>query len=142
MCGCVIDIIFVVVLAVLKKNYTRLCQCLPQDYMNTVNKIKQLLRLSDDVLSNLTNLPTADLINENIIVLLMTGIKSDIDALQFCDIMESLMDRKSSTDIEILRNGKCRCTIHDLCMYKHYIVQITWHECVAHVNVMPIQKLL
>ena len=74
--------------------------------MNTVNKIKQLLRLSDDVLSNLTNLPTADLINENIIVLLMTGIKSDIDALQFCDIMESLMDSKSSTDIEILRNGK------------------------------------
>ena len=74
--------------------------------MNTVNKIKQLLRLSDDVLSNLTNLPTADLINENIIVLLMTAIKSDIDALQFCDIMESLMDSKSSTDIEILRNGK------------------------------------
>ena len=74
--------------------------------MNTINKIKQLLRLSDDVLSNLTNLPTADLINENIIVLLMTGIKSDIDALQFSDIMESLMDNKSSTDIEILRNGK------------------------------------
>ena len=74
--------------------------------MNTINKIKQLLRLSDDVLSNLTNLPTADLINENIIVLLMTGIKSDIDTLQFCDVMESLMDSKSSTDIEILRNGK------------------------------------
>ena len=74
--------------------------------MNTINKIKQLLRLSDDVLSNLTNLPTADLINENIIVLLMTAIKSDIGALQFCDIMESLMDNKSSTDIEILRNGK------------------------------------
>ena len=74
--------------------------------MNTINKIKQLLRLSDDALSNLTNLPTADLINENIIVLLMTTIKSDIDALQFCDIMENLMDNKSSTDIEILRNGK------------------------------------
>ena len=74
--------------------------------MNTINKIKQLLRLSDDVLSNLTNLPTADLINENIIVLLMTAIKSDIDTLQFCDVMESLMDSKSSTDIEILRNGK------------------------------------
>ena len=74
--------------------------------MNTVNKMKQLLRLSDDVLSNLTNLPTADLINENITVLLMTTIKSDIDALQFCDIMESLTNNTSSTDIEILRNGK------------------------------------
>ena len=104
-------IIFVLVLAVVKKNYTRLCQCLPQDYMNTVNKMKQLLRVSDDVLSNLTNLPTADLINESIIVLLMTGIKSDIDALKFCDIMENLMDCKSSTDIEILRNGKFGATI-------------------------------
>ena len=73
--------------------------------MNTINKIQQLLRLSDDVLRNLTNLPTADLINENIIVLLIAEIKSDIDTLQFCDVMESLMDSKSSTDIEILRNG-------------------------------------
>ena len=86
--------------------------------MNTINKIKQLLRLSDDVLSNLTNLPTADLINENIIVLLMTAIKSDIDALQFCDIMESLMDNKSSTDIEILRNGKFDAII------MHYVATV------------------
>ena len=99
------------VLAILKKNYTRLCQCLPQDYMKTINKIKQLLRLSDDVLSDLTNLPTADLINEKIIVLLMTVIQSDIDALQICDVMENLIDSKSSTIIELLRNGKFASTI-------------------------------
>ena len=99
------------VLAILKKNYTRLCQCLPQDYMKTINKLKQLLRLSDDVLSNLTDLPTADLINENIIVLLMTVIiQSDIDALQICDVMENLIDSKSSTIIELLRNGKFAST--------------------------------
>ena len=79
--------------------------------MKTINKIKQLLRLSDDVLSNLTNLPTAALINENIIVLLMSGIQSDVDALQFCDIVENLIDSISSTDIELLRNGKFAATI-------------------------------
>ena len=78
--------------------------------MKTINKIKQLLRLSDDVLSNLTNLPTADLINENIVVFLMKGIKSDIDSLQFCDVMENLIDSRFSTDIELLRNGKFSAT--------------------------------
>ena len=79
--------------------------------MKTINKIKQLLRLSDDVLSDLTNLPTANLINEKIIVLLMTVIQSDIDALQICDVMENLIDSKSSTIIELLRNGKFASTI-------------------------------
>ena len=79
--------------------------------MKTINKLKQLLRLPDDVLSNLTNLPTADLINEKIIAILITAIKSDIGALQFCDIVENLIDRKSSTDIELLRNGKFATTI-------------------------------
>ena len=79
--------------------------------MKTINKIKQLLRLSDDVLSNITDLPTVDLINENIIVLLMTCITLDTGALQFCDAMENLIDDKSSTDIELLRNGKFAATI-------------------------------
>ena len=95
------------VLAVLKKNYTRLCHCLPQDYMMTLNKLKQLLRLPDDVISELTNLPTVNDINEAIISLLMTAIiKSDMDALQFCDVMENIVDSKSSkAHIEILING-------------------------------------
>ena len=96
------------VLAVLKKHYMRLGQCLPQDSTRTINKIKslnQFLRAPDRLLTSLINLPTVDLINEAIVGLLMlTGIQSDIDALQFCDIMENLVDSK--TDIEILRNGK------------------------------------
>ena len=98
-------ILCVLVLAVLKKNYTRLNHCLPQDYMKNINKIKPLLK--SEFLSNLTNLPTAELINEKIIVLLIiTIIKADIDALRFCDIMENLVDSESSTrDVEILRNG-------------------------------------
>ena len=96
------------VLNVLKKNYTTLCHCLPQDYMMTLNKLKQLITIPDDdqMMSKLINLPTVDLINETIIGLLMTTIKSDMDALQICDVMENIVDSKSSkAHIETLRNG-------------------------------------
>ena len=74
--------------------------------MKTINKMKQQLKLSDDILSNIANLPTTDRINEAIIVLLTMAIQSDIDALQFCDYMETLTENKTSSYIEILRNGK------------------------------------
>ena len=73
--------------------------------MKTINKIKQLLRLSDDVLSRFINLSSVDLINETIIVYLMMLIQSDMDALQFCDVVENLIDNISSTIIKLLRNG-------------------------------------
>ena len=60
--------------------------------------------LSDDPPSDFFDPPIADLINEKIIVSLMLLIKADIGALEFCDIMEQLIDTKSS-DIEIIRNG-------------------------------------
>ena len=94
---------YYLVLGVLKKNYTKLYHCLPQDYMMTINKLKQLLRLPDDVLSELTSLPTVNVINEAIIGYLITAIKSDMDALQFCDVMENIVNSKAH--IEILRNG-------------------------------------
>ena len=75
--------------------------------MMTLNKLKQLVRLSDDVLSELTNLPTVNDINEAIISFLMIAIiKSDMHALQFCDVMENIVDSISSkSHIEMLRNG-------------------------------------
>ena len=55
-------------------------------------------------LSNLSaDLPVADLINEKIIASLITAMQSDTHAIQFCDLMENLVDNK--TDIEKLRNG-------------------------------------
>ena len=67
-------------LAVLKKNYTRLCNCLPHNYIMTIDKIKEILMLSDEHLSSLTDPPIADLINEKIIVSLMLSIKLDMGA--------------------------------------------------------------
>ena len=95
-----------VVLTILKKNYTRLCHCLPKDYKKTVNIIREVQRLPDDALNYVTNLPSVDLINEAIIVTLIIGINADVGSLQFCDIMETLADSEhSKTAIRALRNG-------------------------------------
>ena len=72
--------------------------------MKTINKLRSL-RCSDDFESTITNLPTTDLINDTIVRSLMVGlIKTDVQALQFCDVMDNLVDSKSY--IEMLRNGK------------------------------------
>ena len=96
----------VLVLAVLKKNYTNLCHCLPQNDMQTINKLRQL-GFPDEVLNKFTNLPTTDLFHDKIVGCLMAGIiKSDVQALEFCDVMDNMTDSESSkTPIEILRNG-------------------------------------
>ena len=74
--------------------------------MKTINKLR-LLGFPDDALNNITTLPTTDLINDYIIELVMVAIKTDVGALTFCDIMDNLVDSKSSkTHIETLRNGK------------------------------------
>ena len=73
--------------------------------MITIYKLKEVLKPSDEFLSNLTEPPIAHLINEKIIVSLMVAvIKSEMGALEFCDVMEQLIDTRSS-DIEIIRNG-------------------------------------
>ena len=57
-------------------------------------------------MSNLSNFPSVDLINEAIIGSIITTLQSESAGLEFCDIMESLVDSASSRmDIEMLRNG-------------------------------------
>jgi len=110
-------------LTVLKKNYTRLCHCLPKDYKKTVNKIREILTLPDDALNDFTNLPTVDLINEAIIRTLIEGIQADLGSLQFCDIMEALIDSDhSKTAIRTLRNGNLHIKIR-------YIPEQVWYPC-------------
>jgi len=98
---------FGLVLPVLRKNYARLCRCLPQDYVITVDKLKQLMaELPDDYLDQLRSLPTTELINEAIVGNVMCAIKEDEDVFAFCDIVENLCNEIASKRvIEALRNG-------------------------------------
>ena len=99
----------ILVLTVLKKNYTRLWQCLPQDYMKTINMIRQLRVFNstdDDSLSKITQLRSLDAINQHIIANMMLMIPTDEVAKEFCNVMEMLVDNNSKKYVETLRNGK------------------------------------
>ena len=74
--------------------------------MKTIIKLR-MLGVPDHILRYFNNLPTADLINEEIVGYVMQStVQSDFGAFQFCDIMDNLVDGKSSkTRIEALRNG-------------------------------------
>ncbi|XP_065894137.1 uncharacterized protein [Dysidea avara] len=94
------------ILPVLKKNYARLCHCLPQDYVKTVHKLKQLIpEVSADYLAWLRTLPSTDLINEAIIGNVMCAIRADYGVFEFCDVIENLCDEVTSRNlIGALRN--------------------------------------
>jgi len=102
--------IFALVLPVLKRNYARLCNSLPQDYMKTVDKLKQLMPgLPADYLDRLRTYPSTELINEAIISNAMCAIKADGDVFEFCSLMEKLCDDITSSNfIKALRNGKLK----------------------------------
>ena len=102
------DECLLIVLSVLKKNYTRLCRCLPQDYVKTVDKLRQLIPvLPADYLDLLRTVPSIEGINEVIVGSVMTNIiREDDDVLQYCDIMEMLCcDTASKSRIQIIRKG-------------------------------------
>lgn len=74
--------------------------------MKTIGKLR-LLGCPDDCINTFINLPTTELTNDAIVgSLIVVTIKSDAQALQFCDVMDKLVDSTTSkTHIEVLRNG-------------------------------------
>ena len=104
---------FAIVLRLLKENYAKLYQCLPEDYVKTVAKLKQMIpRLPDNFVDQLKKLRTTKLINEAILGNVMIAIRADEDAFLFCDIMENLCnDFTSRNFIQSLRNGKVTSNI-------------------------------
>ncbi|XP_065894224.1 uncharacterized protein [Dysidea avara] len=90
------------ILPVLKKNYTRLCHCLPQDYMKTFDQLNQLIpTFSADFpfADRLKNLPSNEITNEAIVCFLMYMIKEDDDVFLFCDVMGKLCEETVSKNI-------------------------------------------
>ena len=73
-----------------------------------------MLKLPDESADKLIRLPTANLINERIIVLLIGIIKSDKEALKFCDVIKKL---SSTIDIETLRKGISTCISKRIIMW-------------------------
>ena len=93
-------------MAVLKKNYVKLCECLPQDYIKTVGKVKKF-GAHDKMVQSWRMLPSYVLANESITGFLIFKIKSDYHCLHFCDRMKKLTESRPAMQfIDSLRHGK------------------------------------
>ena len=94
----------------LKRNYTRLCDCLPLDCRKIIKKIKEVCEFpdNDDMLSKTINLLCCCERTEAIFaVLVIVKMKSDVHALFICDcVAEMLGDENLKSVVETVRNGK------------------------------------
>ena len=77
----------------LRLSYTRLCDCLPQDYLRTVQVMMKQFVMPDEIMRHLTRLTSKELINETIIGNAMLNVlKSDRDILRFFEMMEEVVN--------------------------------------------------
>ena len=107
-------------MAVLKKHCSRLCQCLPQDYMKTIGKIKKRAVVPDGLIRQLMLLPSPKHVNHHIIAAMMRPLTNEAGVLGFCDLMEFVLDdQQSKVFIENLRNGMYISFVLIVSMYKY-----------------------
>ena len=94
-------------MAVLKKNYDGLCNCLPKDSLVTIKRIKQHIpQLVEGVEHQLMSLSPDTATNAMIIVLLIKHLNSETAVLSLCDILENLVDDGAPKKfIHTLRSG-------------------------------------
>jgi len=104
-------IFYIEVSPVLKNNFTRLYQSLPQDINATIYKLMQMvshkmLQLPNGVLDHVRKFQSIQKINETIICILMAKTRMDTTGLEFCDILETLIESENSRNtVHIIRNG-------------------------------------
>jgi len=101
------------------KYYPRLCGCLSQDYMKTIERMNRLLGIPKSFLDEMILSSTVEVINETIVSSqIVTKIKCDSDSLVFCDVIEKLVDCSASRKFLItLRHGKLVYYLYDTNMY-------------------------
>ena len=99
--------VFIAVILVLKKNCTRLCECLPTDYKGTISKLQQFVVLSEEQLQQISQHASSEIINMIIIGLLVEPLQSDVEILKVCDILEGVVTSATSKSfIQNLKYGK------------------------------------
>ena len=122
--GFILHYLIITVLPILKKNYEKLCKCLPHDYVKTVDQLKQFISgIPDDYLNQLRVLQSTEQINIAIVGTIMNIMNTDDDVFGFCDIMEKLCDETTSKNyIKALRNGKLTYDIYYTSIVQHLLI--------------------
>jgi len=99
-------ILVFVVAAVLRQNFEGLCNCLPQDHLVTVTRLRQQGLVVGTLQQDLDRLSSTDARNEMIIAILIGIIPGEVQVLKFCDCLEDLTDNDTSKEfIHNLRSG-------------------------------------
>ena len=105
-----------VAFAVLRRNFSQLCHCLPHNYKETVNRLRRTKIIPDGLMYQLSKLPNFELATCTILAGLIKPLRQEVDLLEFCDTMEDLIDGVESKQfIDKLRNGKVFILITYLC---------------------------
>ncbi|XP_065904252.1 uncharacterized protein [Dysidea avara] len=92
-------------LAVLRKKFSKLCHCLPDDYEQTINRIKKTSVVPEGLVYQLALLPTAELANCTILAAMIKPLVEETHLVGFCELVKNLVDStESKTFIETLRN--------------------------------------
>ena len=93
-------------LAVLRNNFTKLCHCLPDDYKQTISRIRRTATVQEGLMYQLALLPTAELANCTILAAMIRPLKREIFLVEFCDSVKRLVDSAESMEfIDNLRKG-------------------------------------
>jgi len=92
---------------VLRKYFAKLCYCLSPDYKKTLTKIKTTALVPEGLEYQLAMLPTAELVNCNILASMIRPLVKEIHLVGFCDSVENLVESVESKNfISDLRFGK------------------------------------
>lgn len=128
------------VVDVLKKNFVKLSQCLPHNYLKTIEKMKQMgILLPEFAFQAFRSFQfDTEEANDFILCVLFTFVKSENKIFEFCEAMKVLVeDRKFYPYIESLIQGE-HCLGYYVC---HYLWNAYFYTC-EKVQFMCMQNLV
>ena len=86
---------------------------MPQDFKQTIKRIKRTSLVPDDTVYQLSKLPTFELANCQILGAMIRPIRKEVDFIRLCDMVEDLVDDPESKQfIENLRNGQYSASLY------------------------------
>ena len=83
-----------------------MCHCLPQDYRQTIGRLRRLAVLREEAVPQLEALSTAELVNCHLLAAMLVHVQEKVYLLVFCDWVKELVDNEESkTFIDNLKLG-------------------------------------
>lgn len=93
-------------LDVLRKNFNKVCQCLPENYKTTLSRVRRVAAVPDGLESMLADLPTSELANCHILSGMIRPLRKEIHLVGFCDSVKELVEGDAcKTFMENLKRG-------------------------------------